>query len=73
MAISRKNFNALARIVSDHRKLYDECTHVLHLANAIADHCEEENPNFKRDSFMQACGYHFVDGEGWRVQTHRDR
>jgi hypothetical protein len=80
MTISRRNFNALAKIVSvfmndsNHRLLYDECTHVMHLAIAIADHCEEENPGwFQRDSFMQACGYHFVDGEGWRVQTHPDR
>lgn len=73
MAISRKNFRALAGIVSHHRKLHDECTHALHLANAIADHCEEENPNFNRDAFIQACGFHFVDGEGWREGTHRDR
>lgn len=80
-----KQFSELAGIVNDHRKRWsghdDECQHVLHLANEIADYCEgqlrgvEGLPpfHFKRDSFIQACGFHFVDGEGWRERTHRDR
>jgi len=73
MAISRKNFNALADIVNDHRDRiegYDErpspltlSDAALRLANAIADHCEDENPAFKRDYFIEGCGFHSVEGE----------
>ncbi len=77
MAISRKHFNALAGIVNDHRKRWsghdDECQHVQHLAYRLADYLWLENPGFDSDRFIEACGFHWVDGEGWRERTHRDR
>lgn len=56
MALSQKHFDELAEIVEQHSKLHGECTHVVHLANSIADLCERDNPRFNRGYFMDACG-----------------
>ena len=63
MSLTRKHFNALADIVNDQRK--SECVCTVRLANAIADFCEQENPRFNRDAFIEGCGLHFIEGEGW--------
>lgn len=55
--LTRKHFNALVQIVQQHRRVgFGGCPHTNHLAFAIADFCEEQNPRFNRESFLSGCG-----------------
>lgn len=56
--MTRKDFNAIAEVLREHRRLDEgietQCAHVLHLARAISKVCEEANPRFNQERFMKA-------------------
>lgn len=64
MSMTKKDFQAIAKIINDQvsqnpgqdtgliaRNIALKC-----VAQDIADLCEEGNPNFKRSTFLVACG-----------------
>lgn len=58
MAMSKRHFEALARIVRDSDATYagKNGSASYTLACKLADFCETENPAFDRERFMKACG-----------------
>lgn len=51
--MTKKHFKKFAKII---KKLIENKIDPTILAEKIADICEEENPRFSRDKFLQACG-----------------
>jgi len=55
MAMSRKDFTALAALVAEYAE-NGGGVGVERLAADLATFCREQNPRFDRDRFMRACG-----------------
>jgi len=57
MSMSRKNFEAIAKAISE----ASECDNMEELLsvllNDLCRHFLTENPNFDRDRFLTACGF----------------
>lgn len=57
--VTRKHFQALADMVNEARQPFrklDQET-VRAMAEGIANVCKRDNPGFKRERFLRACGY----------------
>lgn len=60
--MTRKHYEAIAKLINHHTALPMGLCNGVHqtackvLANRIADFCEQDNPAFKRDAFIKACG-----------------
>jgi hypothetical protein len=56
--MTRKHFEAIARIMRDHTPVQGEAVDITHrdTVDALADYFATENPNFDRGRFVAACG-----------------
>ena len=55
--LSRKHYKKIANIIditNGNANLGDDATEIL--ANNLADYFKEDNPNFDRSRFLEACG-----------------
>jgi hypothetical protein len=54
MSMSKKDYEAVARILSDSRAISDAA--LPYLAEKFADWFADDNPRFDRERFLKACG-----------------
>lgn len=52
--MTKKDFEAIARVLSKERQYLDYDA-FYRVVNALADLCEESNPQFGRERFVNAC------------------
>lgn len=57
MSMSRKNFEAIAKAISDASECDNTEDLLTVLLNDLCRHFRTENPNFDRDRFFTACGF----------------
>lgn len=53
--LSKKHFIRIAQIISDAHKQNSGEQACDHIASDLADFFKTQNPNFKRDEFLEAC------------------
>lgn len=56
--MSRKHYKAIAAVIKENVDAFDNAGYIAarNIGNSIADICAEDNPNFNRAKFLQACG-----------------
>ena len=54
--LTRKHFEAIAEIIRSDKGMYEDGENMRQLiARELASLCEQENPNFDRQRFLDAC------------------
>jgi hypothetical protein len=57
MSMSRKNYEAIAAVLAKaYEKSVEAKGEIADIAHELADHFVEDNSNFNRERFLEACG-----------------
>lgn len=56
MSVTQKDFRAIAQILKDISLYSGYSQPVKMVANRLCDYFQQENPKFKKDLFLKACG-----------------
>lgn len=56
MAMSKKDYEAIAEVIQEAVQKYEEVLPTVFIAEQIAVYCQVNNPRFDQSRFMEACG-----------------